>query len=93
MHMSFSFLPFILVAGAAVCFAWMMARGRLRLDLHRSHGDLDQLHTTIAEVRSELDATRSELETVRGELVEVHERLDFTERLLARTSDVAPPEQ
>ncbi len=34
----------------------------------------------------ELDALRREVEGVRGDLVEMQERLDFTERLLARQS-------
>lgn len=35
----------------------------------------------------ELEQMRAELEQVRRELGEVQERLDFTERLLARTAD------
>ena len=35
----------------------------------------------------ELDELRADLDQVRAELGEVHERLDFTERLLAQTRD------
>ena len=35
----------------------------------------------------ELDELRSELDQVRAELGEMHERLDFTERLLTQTRD------
>ena len=42
-----------------------------------------------AELRTEVDSLRNELESVRGELAEVHERLDFAERLLARPSEPA----
>lgn len=45
-----------------------------------SRKQLDQLQT-------ELDALRGELDQARGELAEVHERLDFTERLLAKGRD------
>ncbi|MDH4131854.1 MAG: hypothetical protein OEW17_08465 [Gemmatimonadota bacterium] len=36
-------------------------------------------------------AVYEELERLRAEMIEVHERLDFTERLLARGSDQAQP--
>ena len=36
---------------------------------------------------AELDAVRGEMDQVRQELAEVHERLDFTERLLAQRRD------
>ena len=44
------------------------------------------------ELREELAELRREMETVRQELAETHERLDFTERLLAqqRTPDQLP---
>jgi hypothetical protein len=35
----------------------------------------------------DLDELRSELDQMRAELGDVHERLDFTERLLAQTRD------
>lgn len=35
----------------------------------------------------ELDELRADLDQVRAELGDVHERLDFTERLLAQTRD------
>ena len=44
------------------------------------------------ELREELAELRREMDTVRQELAETHERLDFTERLLAqqRTPDQLP---
>jgi hypothetical protein len=39
---------------------------------------------------AEVDALRHELEAVRGELSDVHERLDFAERLLSRPAGAAP---
>jgi len=36
---------------------------------------------------SELAQLRGDVDQLRGELAEVHERLDFTERLLARNAD------
>ncbi len=36
------------------------------------------------ELLGELDGLRREVDILRGELIEVQERLDFTERLLAR---------
>lgn len=46
----------------------------------------------VQELRVELADMRQELDQVRQELLETHERLDFSERLLARsrTSDQLP---
>jgi hypothetical protein len=35
----------------------------------------------------EVDQLRSEVDELRGQLAEVHERLDFAERMLARTRE------
>lgn len=41
----------------------------------------------LEQLQGELDVLRGELDQTRGELAEVHERLDFTERLLAKGRD------
>jgi hypothetical protein len=47
-----------------------------------------------ARLLAELDALRHELDAVHEQLLEVNERLDFSERLLAQQSDglATPPE-
>jgi len=62
----------------------LIARGEIgKAIAHRIRGGSqpdDRIQGELAEVRQELDAVRQEL----GDL---HERLDFTERLLARSQD------
>jgi Tfp pilus assembly protein PilO len=57
----------------------------------RDPGGSEDLRATLARQRDEMDG---ELEQVRREVAELAERLDFAERLLAKTHDVerlAPP--
>ena len=57
-----------------------VARGEIgRAIAHRIRGGMQ----ADEEVRTELSDLRRDLDTVRAELAETHERLDFTERLLA----------
>ena len=57
-----------------------VARGEIgRAVAHRIRGGMP----ADEEVRTELSDLRRDLDTVRAELAETHERLDFTERLLA----------
>jgi hypothetical protein len=48
------------------------------------HGDIGE------DTHAELDELRGEVEQLRSELGEVHERLDFAERLLANPPNRAP---
>jgi hypothetical protein len=43
-----------------------------------------------AHLREDLDGLRLEVDDLRGQLAEAHERIDFTERLLARRDEPAP---
>ena len=55
----------------------------------RAKWRLEEAHLRMGEGvdAEELDELRSELDQVRAELGEMHERLDFTERLLTQTRD------
>ncbi len=46
-----------------------------------------QLRMGVGVDAEELDALRSDLDQVRAELGDMHERLDFTERLLTQSRD------
>jgi len=61
-------------------------------DLRRTGGDQRPAERRQREQRdggdgSAIDELRGEVDALRRELAEVHERLDFTERLLARHAD------
>lgn len=45
----------------------------------------------VEALRDEVGALRSTVETLRGEMSEMHERLDFTERMLAQQRDPSRP--
>jgi hypothetical protein len=61
--------------------------------LTRSMQRMAQLRVEEARIRAgssgdeEIQQLRDEVERLRGEMVEIQERMDFTERLLARGSD------
>ncbi len=65
----------IIVGGLNKRAKWQLEEARLRLD------EGGGVHA------EELDELRSELDQVRAELGEMHERLDFTERLLTQSRD------
>ncbi len=65
----------IIVGGLSKMWKMRLEEAKLRA------GTLD------SSAESELAQLRNEMDQVRGELAEVHERLDFTERLLARNAD------
>ncbi len=79
MPIFFPLVAMAAVAGAAVCAVWMVVRGHARSERHSGRAEIEQLTDAITELRAELD-------TVRNELADVHERLDFTERVLTRSS-------
>ena len=74
-------VPVALFSTVAIIFVTRSHIGRAIADRIRGGAAGDP------ELAAEVDSLRRELEAVRGELTEVHERLDFAERLLAR-----PPE-
>ena len=45
----------------------------------------------VEALRDEVGALRSSVETLRGEVSEMHDRLDFTERMLAQQRDPSRP--
>lgn len=60
----------------------LIARGEIgKAIAHRIRGGAESSET----LRTELSDVRRELDEVRQELVEMHERVDFAERLLARS--------
>jgi hypothetical protein len=68
-------------AGLALAFgAWAQRLGR-------SSALADQ-----TEPANRLESLEAEVDQLRGELAEAHERLDFTERVLARDSAVRRPD-
>lgn len=69
----------IIVGGFNKRAKWQLEETRLRL------GEGGGVHA------EELDDLRSELDQMRAELGEVHERLDFTERLLTQARDREGP--
>jgi hypothetical protein len=77
-------IPIVAVAGF---WAWLLARspvGRAYADRLRG--------TAVTTDRAELEAS---IEALRGEVAELAERIDFTERLLAKERDaarLAPPQ-
>ncbi len=64
----------------AIIVGGLNKRARLRLEE-------TQLRMSGGFDAEELDELRSDLDQVKAELVEVHERLDFTERLLTQSRD------
>jgi len=64
---------------------------RLRKQELGAGGSASELREAIDQLRVELEATQEEL---RADTAELHERLDFTERLLARRApgELANPE-
>ena len=68
-------------AGLALAFAaWAQRLGRSSTPLAQT------------EAASSLEGLEAELDQLRGELAETQERLDFTERVLARESAVRRPD-
>jgi hypothetical protein len=66
---------------AAIVFGSLVKLKKLSIDEARARGGLG------ATGEHELAMLRGEVEQMRTELNEVHERLDFTERLLAKNAD------
>jgi hypothetical protein len=65
----------------------LIARGEIgRAIAHRIRGG----SASDERVQGELAEVRQELDLVHQELAEMHERIDFAERLLARSSGSAP---
>lgn len=76
-------IPMLVTAGWLGMYAWLRHRAIARLP---TGGEM-----TSGEVRlAELDAQGEELHDLRGRVMELEERLDFAERLLAKSRD---PEQ
>jgi uncharacterized membrane protein YfbV (UPF0208 family) len=69
---------YIPILALAIPVLAILFGGLVKLQKARSQGGLGP------EVLDQLEELREELQQVRGELAEVQERLDFTERLLAR---------
>jgi hypothetical protein len=79
----------LLFGGGAVFLLSISPVGRAIADrIRRGGGDLS--HELAARIRESQLAMEDELEGLRHELVEVQERLDFAERLLAKQRE---PEQ
>ena len=69
-------LTTLIVAGSALTALWLFLRHRRP----RAGGSAQEL----AELTQAVEGLRTSIEQMRGELAEVHDRLDFTERLLAQ---------
>jgi hypothetical protein len=68
-------------AGLALAFAaWVQRLGRA------------PAQPTQVEPATRLEDLEAELDQLRGELADAHERLDFTERVLARESTIKRPD-
>lgn len=61
-------------------------RGRAALGIHVGDTDPGQ-QELVGQLAADLDALRDEVTVVRRELEEAHNRLDFTERLLAQARE------
>ena len=76
----------ILVIGA-LGVTWLLTQGRPHMAIPPSTDrETERLREAVQDLQLEMDV-------VRGELAEVQERLDFTERLLARGTDLHPPNE
>lgn len=64
---------------AAVVFGGLIKLQKMKLEEARARMGVGQ-----GDLSGELDALAQEVQEIRGELAELHERVDFTERLLAR---------
>jgi hypothetical protein len=84
MGMIFPLLALSILVIGALGVTWLITQGRPPVVLPRGGEDMDRLREAVQDLQLEMDA-------VRGELAEVQERLDFTERLLARGTDLHPP--
>ena len=74
------------IVGTIGFFAWLLARS----PVGRAYADRLRGDAVIAD-RADLEAS---IEALRGEVAELTERMDFTERLLAKERDaarLAPP--
>lgn len=71
-------LTALIVAGSAVMALWLFLRYRRP----RGGGSAPEL----AELTRSVEGLRTSIESMRAELSEVHDRLDFTERLLAQVT-------
>lgn len=81
------FVPGILFGGGALVGISFSPIGRA---IARRMGGKDE--AAESQALAEVDALREEVQALRGELGEVHERLDFAERLLAqvRAKELGP---
>jgi hypothetical protein len=84
MGMIFPLVAVIIMVGAALGITWMITQSRTGGRVPSGGEDAGLLREAVQDLQLEMDA-------VRGELAEVQERLDFTERLLARGTDLHPP--
>ena len=76
----------IMVFGALGWITRMITQSRAGGSLPGGGEDAELLREAVQDLQLEMEA-------VRGELAEVHERLDFTERLLTRGTDPHPPNE
>jgi len=79
MGMIFPLLALSILVFGALGVTWLLTQGRSQAAMPPGGRDVDLLRA-VQDLQLEMDA-------VRGELAEVQERLDFTERLLARSAD------
>jgi len=84
MGMIFPLLALLIMLGGALGITWMITQSRARTSLPGTDDEARQLRDAVQELQLDMDA-------VRNELAEVYERLDFTERLLARGSGGSAP--
>ncbi|TFG54132.1 MAG: hypothetical protein E4H37_01210 [Gemmatimonadales bacterium] len=82
--MIFPLLALLIMLGGALGITWMITQSRARTSLPGTDDEARQLRDAVQELQLDMDA-------VRNELAEVYERLDFTERLLARGSGGSAP--
>ncbi len=80
MGMIFPLLALSILVIGALGVTWLLTQGRSSVVLPPRGEDVERLREAVQDLQLEMDA-------VRGELAEVQERLDFTERLLARSAD------
>lgn len=81
------FIPIIALSIPLVAIITKSSIGQAIADAIRHNSGADQGASTrqqFEQLASELDLMRGDLDQARNELAEVHERLDFTERLLAK---------
>ena len=84
MGMIFPLLALSILVIGALGVTWLITQGRPHTAIPLRERETELLREAVQDLQLEIDA-------VRGELAEVQERLDFTERLLARGAE--PPTQ